>query len=208
MIITLNRQFGSGGREIGEKLAESLEYNYYDKSIVFEIAKRSGLNPEYVEENSESFASALQFANGPRSFSTYQQTLPMQVQIEQHNIINELGEEGNSVFVGRRADYILEEKNPFRVFVYSSNIETRVERCMIYEKKHAEEKGEKAKSPKEMEKAIHKIDEVRRKYYEMYTGAKWNNTANYNLCIDTSKIKIEDAVEIIKIAVFGAKKIK
>ncbi len=206
MIITLNRQFGSGGREIGRKLAKDLEYDFYDKSIVFEIAKRSGLNPEYVEENSESFGSAFQFANGPRSFIAYQQTLPMQVQIEQHNIIQELGGKEKAVFVGRRADYILEERNPFRVFVYSSDIKSRVDRCMIHEEKHAEENDGKMKTPKEMEKAIQKIDDSRRKYYEMYTGTKWNSIANYNLCIDTSKVSIEAAVEIIKIAAFEATK--
>ena len=197
MIITLNRQFGSGGREIGRKVADALNVPFYDKNIVSEIARRSGLHPDYIEENSESFIGSMKFANIARSFTIYQETIPMQIQIEQHNIIEELGKDNTGVFVGRRADYVFQEKKPFKVFIYSSDINKRIERCMEHAKKHPEENSA-IKTEKEFEKEILKLDDSRRRYYEMYTDLKWEHPQNYNLCIDTARINIDDAVEIIK----------
>lgn len=191
-IITIGRQFGSGGREVGKRLADALEFAYYDEEIIKAVADESGLHPDYLSKYSEAKATrAYPFVFG-RTLS-YQRppSLAEDVQILQMKIIKELATQGNSIFVGRCADYILREENPFKIFIYASDMNTRVQRC--YDKVPAD----KDKSEKEMVKMILSVDKERSKYYEFRTSQKWSDMQNYNLCIDTSVVGVKGAVEII-----------
>ncbi len=194
-IITISRQFGSGGREIGRKLSEKLGYAYFDKELITAVAEQTGLSAEYVEIFSESHS----VKNTPylfgRTFITYQESPAEQIQIVQHKILNELAEKGDCVIIGRCADYILREQNPFKLFIYSSSMDAKLERC------YAKVPAEKGTSNKQMIKQINEVDKKRSKYYEYYTSQKWAEVENYNLCIDTARFSIDKAIDIIVNAV-------
>lgn len=190
-IITISRQFGSGGREVGKRLADALGYSYYDKELIAKVAENSGFHPDFIESNSESSFTRSYSYTFARSFSVYNQSLSDKIQIEQNKVIKEVADKGNAVIIGRCADYVLSDEKPFKVFIYSSDMGSRIKRC--YDKVPED----KTKSAKEMEKSIRKIDKTRSKYYEFYTGQSWSNLENYNLCIDTSTVGVMKAVEII-----------
>lgn len=190
-IITISRSFGSGGREVAKRLADELNFAYFDKQLIDEIAKETGLSKSYIEEYSEGKVSLTYPIHIAQSFILPQQMPSDNLQIAQTNIIKRVGEKGNCIIVGRRADYILDEYNPLKVFIYSTNMDERIERCY---KKVPEDR---VKSPKEMKKQILSIDKTRSKYYNYYTDQNWGDMKNYNLCIDTSVIDIKKAVELI-----------
>ncbi len=193
-IITINRQFGSGGREVGKRLADKLEFAYYDKEIITAVAKESDINPNYVEKYGETSVSRkfpLTFVN---SFSDYSQSLEDKIKIAQNTVLKELSKQGNAVIIGRCANHILKEAKPFTVFIYSSDINAKINRC--YEKAPRD----RTKSSADMEAEIIKIDEIRSDYYKSVTGKTWDSISNYNLCIDTSVVGIEKAVELVATA--------
>ncbi len=196
-VITIGRQFGSGGREVGRRLAEELSYNYYDKELIKMISKESGLDINYVENQSEQYTNqTLPYLVG-KSFMAYTQpidTMNIELHTTQNTILKEIAQKGNAVIIGRSADYILKEEKPLKVFIYASDMDFRIERC--YDKVPED----RIKSKKEMQKEILKVDKKRASYYEFTTDQKWSNLNNYNLCIDTSKVGIKGAVEIIKAA--------
>ncbi len=190
-IITISREFSSGGREIGKRLAEELKFDYYDKKIIDAVAKDCGLDPTYVANCSE-----LPLSNGfnyvfGRSFGSYVESPSDNIQKAQAKVIKKAAEK-NCVIIGRCADFILYDQNPFKVFIYSSNMQTKIDRC---KDKNIND------SDKDIEKEINRINKQRKKYYEYYTGQNWKDIENYNLCIDTSKISIKDAVQLIKQAI-------
>ena len=190
-IITISRQFGSGGREIGKRLADELLYSYYDHELVKRVSDESGLAESYIERYSESsFTRTYPFTFG-NAFSNYSQPPSDKVQIAQSKIMKELSEKSNCIIVGRCADYIIKEHNILKIFIYSSDIDARINRC--YDKVPTD----KSKSKKEMQKMILDIDKQRAKYYSYYTGQEWGNMSNYNLCIDTSAVNIKKAVATI-----------
>ncbi len=191
-IITINRQFASGGREIGKRLADALKLKFYDKELLQYIYKKTHIDKELLEKEDETIHSNIfNFAFG-RSFSAYQQPLSNTIQLETSKIILEEANKYGGVFVGRCADYILRDHNPLKVYIYSSSDDFKIKRCFDKVPNDKE-----AKSDKEMLKEINKIESQRKKYYEYYTGQSKEDFANYDLCIDTSKIGIKNAVEII-----------
>ena len=132
-VITIGREFGSGGREIGRRIAEKLQIAYYDQEIVTEIAKRTKLSEEYVERITEDrpyisypIHAGTSFHTAYYAYTEFDRSLT--VFAEQHNIIKELAERSDCVIVGRCADYILKEKDPFRIFVYA-DAESKLKRC-------------------------------------------------------------------------------
>ncbi len=191
-IITISRQFGSGGREIGKRLAEELGMPYFDKEIAAKTAEESGFSIDYIEENAET-GSTL---NCPYTFGrtfTYPVEMPSDtVHACQNKIILEMAEKGDGVFVGRCSDYILEDHNPIKVLIFSTDIKTRINRC--YEKGNHDNQL----SDKDLEKEIKKIDKARAKYYNFFTGNDWMDVKNYDIAINTSKFDVEHAVEVIK----------
>ncbi len=195
-IITISRQFGSGGREVGKRLADALLWSYFDRELIEQVATETGLDKGYIEKYSESVATRNHPYVFGRTFIAYQQSPSEKIQLAQLKIIRELAEKGDCVIIGRCADYITREQNPFKVFIYSSSMDFRIDRC--YDKVPADREN---KTEKEMQKEIIGIDKRRRKYYEYYTGLGWGAIENYNLCIDTSAVGIQGAVEIIQKAV-------
>ncbi len=199
MIITIGRQFGSGGNEVARKLSEKLGYHYYDKDIVSQIAKESGLHPKFIEKFSEEYITRVYPYTFIRAFDSYQQNPYEQVQIAQHQVIKALAGDKKAIFVGRGADYILRDEKILKVFIYSSDMDKRIERC------YYKDPSDKEKSPKEMEKSIIQVDKSRSKYYEQFTGKKWGDMDSYNLCIDTAILGVDGAVSVIEAYVNSVK---
>lgn len=192
-IITVGREFGSGGRELGKRLAEELGIAYYDNEIITEIAKRTNLAEEYVQHVMENGPSAVMPITTGRTFYMGLDPLAEQnnaIYREQSFLIKELAEKSDCVIVGRSADYILREKEPFKLFVYA-DLESRVERC----RKRASEQEQL--SDKELRRQILNVDKKRKKYYEFFTGQTWGERLNYDLCINTSRACIKDVVTAI-----------
>ena len=190
-IITIGRQFGSGGRELGRRLAEELGFEYYDKEIVAEIAKRTSLSESYVRSVVECKPHQLYPITIGKSIAyvgDYQFTQMQSVYQAQDSIMKDLADKSDCVIVGRCADYILREQSPYRIFVYA-DLASRLQRCMA----RAEE-GEDI-TEKEMKQRINEIDKGRSKYYDFYTGQKWGASQNYDLLVNTTDKEIKGLVK-------------
>ena len=193
-IITIGREFGSGGREFGRKLAELIGFPYYDREIITEIAKRTSLSEKYVQNIAEHKPIIPFPIHTGRTFFTVMPDCGQSIQAEQHNIIREVAANSDCVIVGRGADYILRELNPFRIFVYSS-LESKIKRCRENQSNDYEP-GEM--NDKELAKKIAQINKARADYYEFYTGQKWGDKANYDLCVNTNFIAPDKLAEAVK----------
>lgn len=185
-IITISREFGSGGREIGKRLADELGYAYYDKEIVTAIAEKHELDANYVAYALE----GSMFRNYPihfgRTFS-YTPTLisnDTKLFVEQNKLLRELAAAGNCVIVGRAADVILKEYSPFNLFVYA-DMSSKVRRCQ----ERAQE--DESVSAKEMERKIKRIDADRRRYHGMISDIPWGDKKGYHLCVNTTDREIK-----------------
>lgn len=187
-IITIGRQFGSGGRELARRLAELIGAEYYDKEIITEIAKHTSLSEEYVKSLVECKPHSLYPITIGKSIAyvgDYQLSQQQSVYSAQNEIIKDLASKTDCVIVGRCADYILRDFKPYRIFVYAE-LESRVRRCM-----ERAENGE-VLTEKDIKSHIKEIDKGRAKYYDFYTGNKWGNMENYDLCINTTNAVIKD----------------
>jgi cytidylate kinase len=193
-IITIGREFGSGGRELGRRLAEELGFEYYDKEIITAIAEKTSMSQEYVQEVLEGKPHHLYpITIGQSMFiadSFYIQQ-EQSIYLAQSEIIRDLAQKSNCVIVGRCADFILQDLKPFRIFVYA-DIESRTARCIA-----RNSDAEKHLTEKEMKKQILSIDKNRAKYYDYYTGNKWGDKNNYDLCINTTGFVIKDIATVI-----------
>ncbi len=192
-IITIGREFGSGGRELGRRLAEELGYEYYDKEIISEIAKHTSLSEEYIQQIVEQKPHQLYpitIGHTMNFASTYQIKQIQEIYSAQCDILKELAEKSNCVIVGRCADYILKDYKPFRIFVYA-DIENKILRCK------SRNQANESYTDKQLKKKILQIDKNRAKYYNFYTSLKWGDKVNYDLCINTSNASIKNIVNII-----------
>ncbi len=186
-IITISREFGSGGRTIGKKLADTLGIPYYDKEIIIEVAKESGLDEKFIEEQGEYAPSKNIFAfafvgRGIDGLSPNDYIWNFQCKV-----INELADKGPCVIVGRCADYILRDREDvFNVFIHADR-EFRARRIV-------EEYGERTKAPLER---VDEKDKKRRINYQYYTDRKWAAMGNYELSLNSGVIGIDKCVEII-----------
>lgn len=191
-IITIGREFGSGGRELGRKIAEKLGWEFYDKEIITEIAKRTEFSEHYIHEVLENNPHELFPITVGHTFTfvdTYALQRKQVVFSEQENTIKQMAENSNCVIVGRCSDYILRDYNPIKVFVYSS-MDSKVKRCR--EREEVEHL-----SDKKLVKTIKKIDRNRAKYYEFYSGHKWGDKLNYDLMVNTSNGDLDAIAESI-----------
>ena len=193
-IITIGREFGSGGRELGKYLAEILGYAYYDREIIAEIAKRTSLSENYIQHVAEQKPVIPFPIHTGRTFWAVIPDYGQSVQQEQHNIIRELAQKSNCVIVGRGADYILREEKPFRVFVYS-DMASKVSRCKANNSQDYAKGAEM--SEKELTKRIEQINKGRADYYEFYTGQKWGDKVNYDICINTANFDLREIAEAV-----------
>ena len=184
-IITISREFGSGGRTVGKKVAEQLGIPCYDSELIQKIAEESGFAENYVKEAGEYTPGGfLSSALSNRAFGPTNEDILWEIQCR---AISELAEKDPCVIVGRCADYILKDKNPLKIFVYA-DMASKIARCRLKapENEHL--------SDHEMRKQIKRIDRNRAKYYEFYTGRKWGDKLNYDLCINTTNTEIKKIV--------------
>ena len=194
-VITIGREFGSGGREIGRRISEKLQIAYYDQEIVTEIAKRTELSEEYVERITEDrpyisypIHARMSFYAPYYAYTEFDRNLT--VFAEQHNIIRELAEKSNCIIVGRCADHILAEKKPFRIFVYADS-KSKMNRCR--ERSPADEHL----TDSQMRRKMNAIDKGRARYYNYFSGQKWGDRKNYDLLINTSGREIKRVSEAV-----------
>ncbi len=192
--ITIARQYGSGGRMVGEKLAELLGFRYVDRELVTLAAQKSGYDPEILSRADEKSAGSLLYtlAMGSNMYGVHGGTqLEMPINdklfIVQSEIIKSEADKESCVFVGRCADYVLAEyPGRISVFLYASK-DARIKRV-------AQEHG---LSEKEASETINKTDKRRAGYYNFYTGGRWGDFENYHLMLDTSVLGTDKTAEII-----------
>ena len=188
-IITLSREYGSAGSEIGRRLAESLGIPCYDKDYVLKTVENSGLSTEFLEQEENRFISSLLFslATGGYRHST-DKAMADQVFIAESNALREVARQGACVIVGRCADYVLKnDYDVFSVFVYADS-SVRVRRAI-------EEYGEEARRA---EIAVREKDRSRARHYEYYTGRTWGEPDNYHLCVNSGRLGIDRTVTLIR----------
>lgn len=190
-IITISREFGSGGRTVGRLVADKLGIPFYDKELVENIALESGFAPKFVEENGEHSPgrSILSYAFAPQGVPGVMNGLSTADFLWniQCGVILQLAEKGPCVIVGRNADYVLKDREDcLHTFIHAS-MEFRADRIVrLY--------GESEKSP---EARLQEKDKRRRVNYQHYTGRNWGAAQNYDICLDTSTIGIEQCANII-----------
>ncbi len=192
-IITIGREFGSGGREIAKRLAEELGYKYYDKELVDEIAEKMQVSETYVENNLAHLYKNYHYVIR-HSFSS--RTTPIKEKhieliTEQRNVLQKIAEMGeNCVIVGRAADITLSAYSPLKIFIYA-DMDAKVLRC-----KHRAADGENL-TDKEIVQKIKKIDRARASYYDMVSTVDWGDTSGYHLCVNTTDVDIKAIVPMI-----------
>lgn len=190
-IITIGREFGSGGRELGKRIAENLGYAYYDEEIISAIAERSELAEDYVRQVVENRITAYYPITVASTFSAIPTDslygINNSIFAAQTEILESMAQKSDCVIVGRCADYILAKYHPFRIFVYA-DMETKIARCR--------EKGE-GQSDKELEKYIRTVDKSRAQYYRFYTGQTLEDRLNHDLGINTTNMEIKPIAEAI-----------
>lgn len=184
-IITISREFGSGGRTIGKNVAARLNIPCYDADLIQKMAEESGFTTNYVKEESEyAYGSWLAPILSNRSMGPTNQDKLWNIQ---QKIILELAEKSSCVIVGRCADYILRDKaDCLKVFIYAS-MEHRAKRIV-------EEYGEREETP---EQRLKDKDKRRAAYHRFYTDMKWGHAQNYHICLDSGELGIDKCVEII-----------
>ena len=198
IIITIARQFGSGGREIGEKIAAALGFPLIDKELIKDAASKSELNEDIIKSVDESAANSLLYtlAMGSNVLGTtihfgYKMPINDKLFILQCDAIKEYAAKGSCVIIGRCADYVLrEEPNLFRIFIYG-DIDHRRERV---KERHPELKSS------QIIDVISKTDKRRASYYNFYTGNKWGKFENYDMAINSSTLGVDETARIIPAA--------
>lgn len=185
-IITISREFGSGGRTIGKKVAEQLGIPCYDSELIHQIAQESGFAESYIKDAGEYAPSGFMASLlSNRSFGPTNEDYLWQIQ---HKIILDLAEKGPCVIVGRCADYILRDKaDCLKVFIHAS-MEYRADRIV-------REYGERAETP---EQRLKDKDKRRAAYHRFYTDMKWGHAQNYHITLDSGVLGIDKCVDIIK----------
>ena len=186
-IITISREFGSGGRFIGEEVAKKLGIAYYDKNIIGQIAEKSGLSPEYIQENAELSPKKGLFAYAFSGRDITGKSVEDMVYEAQRNIILELAEKEPCVIIGRNADYILKDRDDvLNVFIHGDMLEKIKRITGLYNVKE-----------KEAVKMMADTDKRRRTNYNFYTDQNWGKASNYTLCLNSSEIGYDKCEAII-----------
>lgn len=192
MIITISREFGSGGREIGKRLADELGLAYYDGEIITLIAKETGMSEEYIQNISEKgvYPYTYQFAKSFLNSSPVQNS-QIQVLVKQNEIIKKIASKGNCVIVGRAANVILKGEDTIDLFIYA-DMKSKIARC----KQKADENENL--SEKELEKKIIEVSKNREKFHNIVSNEEWGKKENYDLCINTSGVDIKSIITPLK----------
>lgn len=186
-IITISREFGSGGRFIGEEVAKKLGIAYYDKNIISQIAEKSGLSPEYIQESAELSPKKglLAYALAGRDITG--KSVEDMVYEVQRKVILELAEKEACVIIGRNADFILKDRDDvLNVFIHGNMPEKMKRICQLYNV-----------SEQDAVKMMTDTDKRRMTNYNFYTDQRWGKASNYTLCLNSSQLGYDKCEEII-----------
>lgn len=197
IVITIGRQFGSGGRELGRTIADALGFKYYDKELLSEAAKRAGMSPEFFERNDER---APTFLNGIFSFSfgfaptnVYAGSTSISddsLYRAQSDFIHSLADKDSCVIVGRSADYVLRDHPRCVSLFVHAPMEKCIDRIIS---RQPELTRDKARARAE------KINRLRANYYNFYTDKTWGAASSYDMTLDTSVLSMRDITEIVRL---------
>lgn len=191
-VITISRQFGSGGRTIGKAVAERLGIPYYDKELVDAVAKESGFSHEFIEEIGEyatvtsSFLFNIAVSSHPMGLIDTM-SVSDKLYVCQTNVIRDLADKGPCVIVGRCADFILKDRpDCLHVFIHADN----AHRAARIRERYGETK-------QTMEKRLQEKDSKRKVYYKHYTNRNWGEAGNYDVCLDSGTLGVDKCVDIV-----------
>ncbi|MDO4552046.1 MAG: cytidylate kinase-like family protein [Bacillota bacterium] len=194
-IITIARQYGSGGRHIGRLLAQSLGCPFYDKDLIRLAAEESGISSQLFLEADEKAAGSFwnNLAANAHSYGARASAADMSLNdrlfIIQSNIIKEVAEKGPCVIVGRCGDYVLRDHpRAVHIFIHGSEKDREARLVRFY--------GVKAEDAADV---MHKMDKKRASYYNYYTGQKWGQAENYHLSVNSSILGVENTAEILQL---------
>lgn len=183
IIITISREYGSGGRYIGKLVAEKLGIKLYDNEFVLKMAEDTGLSAKYIEDNEQKRNALDSFNNG----YYYGLNNSDELFIKESELIKEIANKESCVIIGRCADFILKDRdNVLKIFV-SSSMDDKIKRATSFY----------GLNKSKAEKEINRINKLRANHYKYYTEKEWNNPSNYDICINSDAIGIEEAVELI-----------
>lgn len=195
-VITIGRQFGSGGREIGERLAKELDIPFYDKDLVTMAAQKSDMHQDVLKDIDERATNSLLYSivtgNAMRGINSpiyYEMPINDKLFIAQSEVIKNVANQGACVIVGRCADYVLEDSDlsVINVFIHS-DMQSRIARVQQRYDLSADKAREK----------VTKTEKQRKTYYNYYTNREWGKIENYDICVNSGKIGLDNAVSIIK----------
>lgn len=195
IVVTIGRQYGSGGRELGQKLAEEMGIPCYDKELVEMAAKKSDMSEDILKNVDEKATNSFLYSLATGSFRSntppfyYDMPLNDKLFVAQSEVIKSIAAKGSCVIVGRCADYILQdtEFNCANLFIYAP-LQARIERIIrLYDL-----------SPEKAKDKIIKTEKKRKTYYNYYSNQDWGKMTNYHLCLDTASIGMENAVQLAK----------
>ena len=186
-IITISREFGSGGRFIGEEAAKKLGISYYDKNIISHIAEESGLSPEYIQESAELSPKKGLFAYALAGRDITGKSVEDMVYEAQRKVILGLAEKEPCVIIGRNADFILKDRDDVLNIFIHGNMPEKTERiCRLYNV-----------SEQDAVKMMTDTDKRRMTNYNFYTDQKWGKASNYTLCLNSSQLGYDKCEKII-----------
>jgi cytidylate kinase len=194
-VITVGRQFGSGGRELAKLISERFGIAYYDKELLLEAARHAGVAPDFFERTDEKFPSfsgtGFSFNMGINALTWY---IPSSISNEaiyrdMSDVIKDIANREPCVIVGRSADYVLRDHNvpTINLFVHAS-MEDRVKRIL--------RRGDKL-TEHDAQALAEKTNKLRANYYNFYTDKRWGDAASYDLCLNSSLLPMEGMVEVI-----------
>lgn len=191
-IITISREFGSGGRELGKRLADTLGVPCYDHEIIEMVAERYGFDKNHVAHVSEKYIRVFYHSTIAHRLVTPHPVAQQSISITvaEHTLIKELAQQGDCVIVGRCADVICREMHPFNIFVYADKL-SKLARC--------EERADKNEhlSEKNLFRKMKQIDKERAAYRALFTEEDWGRKESYHLCVNTSGKEIKTLVPAI-----------
>ncbi|MBQ4472681.1 MAG: cytidylate kinase-like family protein [Lachnospiraceae bacterium] len=194
-IITISRQYGSGGREVGELLSKMLNIPYYDNALITRAAKESGFAEAAFEKAEEKATNSLLYsiamgmnAYGNQEYGFAHLSLDDRIYLAQSEIIRTVADEGPCVIIGRCADYVLKERDDVLHFFIWADLEKRIQRAVeLYNM-----------SPSKAEENVLKIDKRRANYYNYHANGKWGAASNYHLSVRSDELGIEKTAELLK----------
>lgn len=190
-IITISREFGSGGREIGRRLAEKMGIAYYDQEIIRELMNRTEFAEEYIRHMDEKAPISLLPITTARTFgapANYALEQNLKLYKQESQVIRDFAEKSDCIIVGRCADYVLHDMKPVRLFIFA-DMESKMARCR--------RKGKDAEglTDKELRQKIVSVDKRRARYYKFFADQIWGDKGNCELCINTSSfVEIKDII--------------